>query len=75
MNKAKSLLLVLVIGTSSAVSGCVGNTADALLNTTYVDHNAPRPNPAEQALHLDLFVVILHGDTMMWDRDLLERSD
>jgi membrane dipeptidase len=75
MNKAKSLLLVLVIGTSSAVSGCVGNTADALLNTTYVDHNAPRPNPAEQALHLDLFVVDLHGDTMMWDRDLLERSD
>jgi microsomal dipeptidase-like Zn-dependent dipeptidase len=34
----------------------------------------PPVSPAAQALHAKLWVADLHADTLMWNRDLLERS-
>ncbi|HET6667721.1 MAG TPA: hypothetical protein VFG98_10620, partial [Intrasporangium sp.] len=35
----------------------------------------PEVSPQARALHQRLHVVDLHADTLMWDRDLLERAD
>ena len=32
-------------------------------------------SPAAQALHNSLFIADLHGDTLMWKRNLLNRAD
>jgi microsomal dipeptidase-like Zn-dependent dipeptidase len=66
------ILLVVVV---PIVVGWVGPYVDRRHNTKYTDSDAPIPSDAELALHRSLFIVDLHADTMMWDRDLLERSD
>lgn len=41
-----------------------------------VKPHAPYPvSSAAAALHRDLFIVDLHSDSLLWDRDLLEESD
>ncbi len=57
------------------LAGCAGSAVDALLNTTYQASDEPTPTPQERWFHQNIFIADLHGDTLMWDRDLLERSD
>ena len=40
-----------------------------------VEADLPEVEPETQALHESLQIVDMHSDTLMWDRDLLERSD
>lgn len=39
-----------------------------------VDADLPEPTPQTLALHDTLAIADMHSDTLMWDRDLLERS-
>ena len=38
------------------------------------DHVRYEISPAAQALHNDMFIADLHADTLLWKRNLLERS-
>ena len=40
-----------------------------------VEADLPEVEPETQALHESLRIVDMHSDTLMWDRDLLKRSD
>ena len=40
-----------------------------------VEADLPVVEPETQALHESLQIVDMHSDTLMWNRDLLERSD
>ena len=40
-----------------------------------VEADLPEVEPETQALHESLQIVDMHSDTLMWNRDLLERSD
>ena len=40
-----------------------------------VEADLPEVAPETQALHESLQIVDMHSDTLMWNRDLLERSD
>ena len=40
-----------------------------------VEADLPEVGPETQALHESLQIVDMHSDTLMWNRDLLERSD
>lgn len=61
----------------------VGATAFFIVAPGVVERGMNRVEPAElpvvspqtQRLHDSLHVVDMHADTLMWDRDLLERSD
>ena len=60
-----------------------GATAFFIVAPGVVERGMNRVEPAElpvvspqtQRLHDSLHVVDMHADTLMWDRDLLERSD
>ena len=54
-------------------SGLVADRIEFYQNQVYAT-DLPRLSPEAQRLHKSLFIVDLHADTMLWDRDLLKRS-
>jgi microsomal dipeptidase-like Zn-dependent dipeptidase len=73
---AAGLLAFVAVGAVVlAASGWLGAYLERDHNTVYPDADAPVPSGPELALHRSLFIIDLHADTMMWDRDLLQRAD
>ncbi|WP_226575517.1 dipeptidase [Acuticoccus sediminis] len=70
---AVAVIVPVLVGVAVLASGVVGRGVDVGLNTVLA---APRPgvSPEIAAFHDDLFIVDLHADTMMWDRDFLGAS-
>jgi microsomal dipeptidase-like Zn-dependent dipeptidase len=54
------------------LTGCA-SLADRLVNRTILSPPYA-PGPEAEKLHPSLFVVDLHADTLLWNRDLLERA-
>lgn len=54
------------------LTGCT-SLADRLINRTIMSPPYT-PGPEAEQLHRSLFVVDLHADTLLWNRDLLERA-
>ena len=54
------------------LTGCA-SLADRLVNRTVMSPPY-RPGSEAEQLHRSLFVVDLHADTLLWNRDLLERA-
>ena len=65
---------VVVVGTGAALVTVGPGLIESSLNRL---GETPMPDVSERAraLHQRLHVVDLHADTLMWDRDLLERAD
>jgi membrane dipeptidase len=63
----------LLIVLSLTGCGLVVEAVDRLVNT--VDQAGVRPDPLEDAKHQRLFVADLHADTLLWERNMLVRSD
>ncbi len=63
-----------------AVAGC-GLVTDYVIEPGQNSTSGQQPAllaavpPAHLALHRSLFIADLHADTLLWDRDLLERTD
>lgn len=64
------LLLLGAVGFFALGPGIVENTMNRMADTDLAD-----PDGETLALHDSLFVADLHSDTLMWNRDLLDRSD
>lgn len=68
------LVAILIIAFGALLGGGVlAVHFDNLLNGTYETELPPVSSEARN-LHRSLFIVDLHADTMLWDRNLLERS-
>lgn len=64
------LLLLGVVGFFTLGPGIIENSMNRMADTDLAD-----PDPETVALHDSLFIADLHSDTLMWNRDLLDRSD
>lgn len=64
------LLLLGVVGAFALGPGIVENTMNRMADTDLAE-----PDRETVALHDSLFIADLHSDTLMWNRDLLDRSD
>ncbi|MFO6452509.1 MULTISPECIES: dipeptidase [unclassified Aeromicrobium] len=64
------LLLLGVIGFFTLGPGIVENSMNRMADTDLAE-----PDRETIALHDSLFIADLHSDTLMWNRDLLDRSD
>jgi microsomal dipeptidase-like Zn-dependent dipeptidase len=69
----RSVLLVAVLGVTAAFVFGPGYVERGLNKVVAAD--LPTVEPETQELHDSLQIVDLHADTLMFDRDLLERSD
>ena len=69
-----SLILAFVTVTHSSCS-FVAFTSDALINRVSLDPPYNLENPTAHQFHQSLFVADLHADTLLWDRDLLNRHE
>ncbi len=70
---ALALLVVAVVG-ATAFFVVVPGVVERGMNRV-VPADLPKVSAATQRLHDSLEIVDLHADTLMWNRDLLERSD
>ena len=68
-------LALVAVPASLLLSGCLATTIDQGLNPVYELTDPPRVEAVDRARHAGLFIVDLHADTVMWDRDLLARAD
>ena len=64
------LLLLGVVGFFTLGPGIIENSMNRMADTDLAD-----PDPETVTLHDFLFIADLHSDTLMWNRDLLDRSD
>lgn len=64
------LLLLGVVGFFALGPGIVENSMNRMADTDLAE-----PDRETVALHDSLFIADLHSDTLMWNRDLLDRSD
>ncbi|SKB07695.1 Zn-dependent dipeptidase, dipeptidase homolog [Aeromicrobium choanae] len=64
------LLLLGAVGFFALGPGIVENSMNRMADT-----DLSEPDEETAALHDSLFIADLHSDTLMWDRDLLDRSD
>ncbi|MFH7323060.1 dipeptidase [Aeromicrobium sp. JJY06] len=64
------LLLLGVVGFFALGPGIVENSMNRMADTDLTE-----PDRETVALHDSLFIADLHSDTLMWNRDLLDRSD
>ena len=64
------LLLLGVVGFFTLGPGIIENSMNRMADTDLAD-----PDPETVTLHDSLFIADLHSDTLMWNRDLLDRSD
>lgn len=71
---AVALLLPALVLLATLYDGIIGRAIDGHLNRL-LPEPLPAVSPAAQAFHDSLFVVDLHADTMMWERDFLYRSE
>lgn len=69
----RSVLLVVVLGTVAFFVFAPGFLERSM--NEVVDVDLPEVDQETQALHDSLTIVDMHADTLMWDRDLLDRSD
>jgi len=69
-----SLILAFVTVTHSSCS-FVAFTSDALINRVSLDPPYNLENPTAHQFHQSLFVADLHADTLLWERDLLNRHE
>ena len=69
---------LVIVGALFAIAfgffGLMPGLVERSLNTVVPAELAP-PSPGAQALHRSATVVDLHGDTLLWQRDLLEAAD
>jgi microsomal dipeptidase-like Zn-dependent dipeptidase len=74
MSARRALLLLAVLALVVLVARVAGPRIEGLVNRT---HTAALPEVSEaaRALHASSFVVDLHADSLLFGRDLLERSD
>ncbi|WP_435770744.1 dipeptidase [Nocardioides sp. SYSU DS0651] len=78
--RRRRLRLVLLSGAGLVVVGTIAFFALAPgvvegMRNRIVPAELPEVTPETQRLHDSLHVVDMHSDTLMWDRDLLDRSD
>ncbi len=68
------IVLIFVVVAGLILSGNAGDWVDGSLNQVY---KSKLPDVSDEARHLHnpLFIVDLHADTMLWNRDLLRRSN
>ena len=71
-NITKNLSAAIIV--TLLMSCGLADRADDFLNEDYDQEWVPDAR-AVSDLHSSLFIVDLHADTMLWDRDLLEESD
>jgi membrane dipeptidase len=67
------LVLLLVAAGAFIGSGLLADRIDYYANGVYKTE-LPTVSKEAQQLHQSLFIVDLHADTMLWNRDLLKRS-
>lgn len=65
--------LIAIVVAIPALLIFVGNSIDCCLNRVYKT-KLPLVSDEAKRLHESLFIVDLHADTMLWSRDLRERS-
>ena len=69
----RCVLLLLVVGAVGFFAFAPGYVERSM--NRMADVELPPVSTQTQTLHDSLTIVDLHSDTLMWDRDLLERSD
>jgi len=67
-----TLTLAAVINSSCSF---IASISDDLINRVSLGPPYNLENPTAQQLHENLFVADLHADTLLWERDLLNRHD
>ncbi|MGB6923619.1 MAG: membrane dipeptidase [Methyloceanibacter sp.] len=68
------LVVILLVAVAAFIgTGLLADRIEFYQNRVYATE-LPRLSPEALLLHRSLFIVDLHGDTMLWDRDLLKRS-
>ncbi|WP_246209993.1 dipeptidase [Nocardioides piscis] len=70
---AIALVLLLVVGLVAFFSLAPGIVEKGM--NQVVAGDLPAVSDETQALHDELTIIDMHSDTLMWDRDLLERAD
>ena len=68
------LILVLMTVTQTNCS-FISSSSDALINQVSLDPPYNLEKPTAHQFHQSLFVADLHADTLLWDRNLLERYE
>lgn len=66
-------IFLFFIAVTSAACGPIGDAVDARLNAV-AEEPVPSPPESHLAFHRRLFVADLHADTLLWNRDLLDRG-
>ena len=67
-------ILAFLLVTQNSCS-LISSTSDALINQVSLAPPYHIENPTAHQFHQSLFVADLHADTLLWDRDLLERYE
>jgi microsomal dipeptidase-like Zn-dependent dipeptidase len=65
---------IVLVAVALIVTGVVADRIDRGLNPVYALEDPPDVAEDDRARHGALFPVDLHADTMLWNRDLLERA-
>ena len=73
LRRATAFASLVLVG--AVLSGCVADVIDRRLNKVVVPDDLPQLTDTEKTAHRKLFVVDLHADSMLWNRDLLEKAD
>lgn len=68
-----ALALALIVGATALILAWGPSLADRVANRVAHHHLTP-PSRTAQAVHDTAFVVDLHADTLLWPRDLTQRS-
>ncbi|MDX1411364.1 MAG: membrane dipeptidase [Nitrospirales bacterium] len=73
----KNLVWLILILMTVAQTNCslISSSSDALINQVSLDPPYNLENPTAHQFHQSLFVADLHADTLLWDRNLLERHE
>ena len=68
-------LMVVFAALLNSSCGLISSSSDALINQVSLDPPYHLEKPAAHQFHQNLFVADLHADTLLWDRNLLERHE
>ncbi len=66
-------LILAFVTVTQANCSLMASSSDALINNVTLDAPYNFENPTAHQFHQSLFVADLHADTLLWDRNLLER--
>jgi microsomal dipeptidase-like Zn-dependent dipeptidase len=68
-------LILAILAVTQTSCSLISSSSDALINKVSLDPPYNLENPTAHQFHQSLFVADLHADTLLWDRDLLERHE